>query len=168
MELRLFPRHTGVWEGVYTRIDAEGNCTGRWRSRLSIRMFDGDRYHQVNEYFWDDGHRECHDFGVTGFDRNGELVFENPRISGRSWETHDSICLVWTYKNRPGSKLFEMIDLIGDGTHRVRNWRWTLGDEFQGITMIEERRVMTMDEIDPGFWERLPQLRTTGPSRSDH
>jgi len=168
MELRLFPRHTGVWEGVYHRIDADGRLTGRWRSRLTIRMFDRDRYHQVNEYLWDDGHRECHDFGITSFDHNGELVFDNPRISGRSWESKESVCLVWTYKNRPGSKLFEMIDLIGDGTHRVRNWRWTQNDEFQGITMIEERRIHTMDEIDPDFWEQLPQRRTTGPSRSDH
>jgi hypothetical protein len=168
MELRLFPHHTGVWEGVYTRIDARGTRTDQWKSRLTIRMFDNDKYHQVNQYFWDDGHAECHDFGITSFDSTGTLIFENPRISGQSWETRDSVCLVWTYKNRPGSKLFEMIDLIGDGTHRVRNWRWTLGDEFQGITMIEERKVATMDQIDPQFWLDLPGLRTTGPSRSDH
>ena len=168
MKLTLFPLHTGVWEGVYTRIDAAGNRTDQWKSRLTIRMFGENKYHQANEYFWDDGHHECHDFGITHFDQNGVLIFENPRISGRSWETGNSICLVWTYKNRPQSKLFEMIDLIGDGTHRVRNWRWTEGDEFQGITMIEERRVSTMEEIEADFWEKLPTRRTMGPSRSDH
>jgi hypothetical protein len=160
--------HTGIWEGVYTRIDANGIRTDQWKSRLTIRMFDGNKYHQVNQYSWADGHTECHDFGVTSFDESGTLVFENPRISGYSWETRDSVCLIWTYKNRPGSRLFEMIDLIGDGTHRVRNWRWTQGDEFQGITMIEERKVATMDQIDPDFWAALPSMRSTGPSRSDH
>ena len=77
--------------------------------------------------------------------------------------------LVWEYKNRPGSKLYELIDLIGDGTHRIRVWKWAQGDEFQGLTMIEERRVATQEEIDPQFWESLPQIRTNGqPSRSDH
>jgi Domain of unknown function (DUF3598) len=156
MNLRLFPQHTGVWEGVYTRIDATGKMTNQWKSRLTIKMYDGNKYHQVNQYFWPDGYE------------TGTLIFENPRISGYSWETRDSVCLIWTYKNRPGSKLFEMIDLIGDGTHRVRNWRWTEGDEFQGITMIEERQVKKMEEIDPQFWTDLPNKRTMGPSRSDH
>jgi len=60
-----------------------------------------------------------------------------------------------------------MIDLIGDGTHRIRNWRWTENDEFQGITMIEERRVKKMEEIDPQFWIDLPNKRTKGSTRSD-
>jgi hypothetical protein len=38
---------------------------------------------------------------------------------------------------------------------------------FQGLTMIDERRVKTMDEIDPQFWIDLPGKRTLGPSRSD-
>ena len=168
MELRLFPKHTGIWEGTYIRIDAQGKMVDRWKSRLTIRLFDGNHYHQVNQYFWDDGHSECHDFGICRFNDEGVLVFDTPRIRGHAWETRDSVCLVWTYLNRPTSKLFEMIDLIGDGTHRIRNWRWSEGDEFQGITMIEERRVATQEEIDPKFWEELPKLRTTGPSRSDH
>lgn len=166
-ELRLFPKHTGVWEGMYRRIDAEGKLIGEWKSRLTIRMFDDNKYHQVNQYFWDDGHEEFHDFGVCEFNEKGHLIFENPRISGYSWETGDSVCLTWTYKNRPGSKLYEMIDLIGDDTHRIRNWRWAQGDEFQGITMIEERRVKTMEEIDPAFWIDTASRRTTGICRSD-
>ena len=167
MNLRLFPKHLGVWEGTYTRINPAGQITNHFRSCLSIRMFDENRYHQVNQYFWDDGHEEFHDFGICQFDGSGTLIFDNPRIYGESWETRDSICLVWTYRNRPGSKLFEMIDLIGDGNHRVRNWRWTENDEFQGLTMIDERRVATAGEIDPTFWENTAARRTLGPSRSD-
>ena len=167
MKLKLFPKHTGVWEGTYTRIDAEGNVTNKWKSRLTIKLYDGNKYHQVNQYFWDDGHEELHDFGVCEFNEEGVLIFDNPRILGESWETHDSVCLTWTYRNRPGSKLFEMIDLIGDGTHRVRNWRWTENDEFQGLTMIDERKVKTQEEIDPAFWVDLASRRTLTPSRSD-
>jgi len=166
--LRLFPQHTGIWEGSYIRINAQGEKTDEWKSRLTIKITEDGAYHQVNQYFWADGHQECHDFGICHFNEEGELLFDSPRINGYSWETKDSVCLIWTYLNRPGSKLYEMIDLIGDGTHRVRNWRWTENDTFQGITMIEERRVATQEEIDPQFWVDLPSLRTNGPSRSDH
>ncbi|MCX8019059.1 MAG: DUF3598 family protein [Chitinophagaceae bacterium] len=168
MELRLFPKHTGIWEGTYTRIDAAGNKIDQWKSRLTIRMFDGNKYHQVNQYFWPDGYEECHDFGVCTFNEKGELIFDNERIQGKAWETGDSVVLVWTYKNRPGSKLFEMIDLIGEGHHRIRTWKWSEGDIFQGNTMIEERRVAFENEIPETFWEELPYKRTKGPSRSDH
>jgi len=166
--LRIFPKHTGIWEGKYVRIDANGKVTNQWKSRLTIKLSEGGAYHQVNQYMWDDGHEELHDFGVSHFDETGTLIFDSPRILGYSWETRDSVCLVWEYKNRPGSKLFEMIDLIGDGTHRVRNWRWTEGDVFQGITMIEERKVARQEDIPESFWEELPARRFKGQSRSDN
>jgi len=169
MELKLFPKHVGVWEGTYTRINADGSVRDKWKSRLTIR-FEGERdYHQVNEYMWDDGHYECHDFGVCRFNDDGELIFDNPRILGKSWETQSSVVLTWTYRDRPGSKLFEIIDLIGpEDKHRIRCWKWAQDDEFQGLTMIDERQVKTEDEIDPQFWIDLPNVRTNGqPSRSD-
>lgn len=168
MNLKLFPKHTGIWEGVYTRIDANGNKYDQWKSKLTIKLYDHNKYHQVNEYFWPDGHYELHDFGVCEFNENGELIFDNPRILGKSWETHDSVCLTWSYRNKPGSNLFEMIDLIGDGTHRIRTWKWSLGDVFQGNTMIEERRTATQEQIDPTFWTDLASRRFVGNSRSDH
>ena len=168
MNLRLFPAHTGIWEGTYIRLNAAGIITNQWKSKLTIRMFDENKYHQVNEYFWSDGYSECHDFGICIFNDKDELIFDNPRMNGKAWQTNESVCLVWTYKNNPGSKLFEMIDLIGDGTHRIRNWRWTKYDEFEGITMIDERKTAGQDAIPQSFWDELPNNRTIGPSRADH
>ena len=167
-ELRLFPKHTGVWEGTYTRIGADGHLIDRWQSRLTIRMLPGRRYHQVNEYRWDDGFRECLDFGICEFNDRGELIFENPRLSGKAWETGRSVVLIWEYKHRPGMTLFEQIDLIGNDDHRIRVWKWSENDTFNGITMIEERKVAEEADIDPQFWETLPERRTNGQaSRSD-
>ncbi len=168
MQLRLFPKHTGIWEGTYRRIDANGQLYNQWKSRLTIRMLPENRYHQVNEYFWDDGHHELHDFGICQFDERGHLIFDNPRITGESWESGNSVILVWSYKNRPASRLFEQIDLIGNDDHRIRVWKWAEGDEFQGVTMIEERQVAKEEDIDPAFWENLAERRFTGDSRSDH
>jgi hypothetical protein len=167
MKLKLFPNHTGIWEGTYTRIFPDGTVKDKWRSRLSIKMFDGDKYHQVNEYIWADGHHELHDFGVCQFNKKGELVFDNPRILGKAWETGDSVVLTWSYKDRPGSNLYEIIDLIGDGNHRIRVWKWSFNDEFEGLTMIDERRVGMESDISQSFWDELPKKRFTGVSRSN-
>ncbi len=168
-ELILFPKHTGIWEGTYTRIAPDGHIIDKWKSKLTIRMLPDRKYHQVNEYFWEDGHRECHDFGVCQFNEQGELIFDNPRILGKAWETNNSVVLTWEYKNRPGSKLYEIIDLIGpEEKHRIRVWKWAENDDFQGLTMIDERQVATEEQIDPQFWIDLPERRTNGlPSRSD-
>ncbi len=169
MALQIFPKHTGVWEGTYTRIEPNGDIRDKWNSKLTIR-WDGDKeYHQVNEYTWDDGHYECHDFGICQFNEKDELIFDNPRIKGKAWETENSVVLTWTYIDRPGSKLFEIIDLIGpEDKHRIRCWKWAQGDEFLGLTMINEHQTKTQEEVDPKFWHDLPNLRTNGqPSRSD-
>lgn len=169
MKLRLFPKHTGVWEGTYTRIEPDGTIRDKWKSRLTIRFEGSNGYHQVNEYTWDDGHYECHDFGVCHFDKNGCLIFDNPRILGKAWETEDSVVLNWSYKDRPGSKLYEIIDLIGPlEKHRIRVWKWSTNDNFEGLTMIDEHQIKTEAEIDPQFWIDLPNVRTNGQvSRSD-
>jgi len=169
MELKIFPKHTGVWEGTYKRIEPDGSVRDQWKCRLTIRFEGPTAYHQVNEYMWEDGHYECHDFGVCHFNEQGELIFDNPRIVGKAWETNNSVVLTWSYKDKPGSKLYEIIDLIGpEDKHRIRVWKWSHNDEFQGITMIDERQTKTESEIDPQFWIDLPNVRTNGqPSRSD-
>lgn len=169
VELKLFPKHTGVWEGTYTRIGVDGQLIDRWKSRLTIKMMPNRQYHQVNQYFWEDGFEECLDFGVCSFNEKGELIFENPRLSGKAVEVGRSINLIWEYKHRPGMVLFEQIDLIGNDDHRIRVWKWSEGDTFNGITMIEERKVKSEEEIDPQFWIDLPKKRTNGQaSRSDN
>jgi hypothetical protein len=166
--LRLFPKHTGIWEGVYRRISSEGTLLGQWNSRLSIRMSADGSYRQVNEYFWADGHYECHDFGTCHFNQEGILVFDNPRIKGHSWETQNSVCLIWEYLDRPGSKLYEMIDLIGpEEKHRIRVWKWSYFDTFEGLTMIEERKTATQEEIPDDFWASAGEKRFKGVSRSN-
>lgn len=168
MSLRLFPKHLGVWEGTYTRIAPDGTLIDRFNSRLTIRM-EGERgYHQVNEYTWADGHYECHDFGVSQFDENWQLQFDNPRIKGHAWETQNSVNLIWSYKDRPGSMLYEMIDLIGEKEEvRIRTWKWSYHDQFEGLTMIHENKVSNDPNRNPQFWEELPSKRFTGESRSN-
>ena len=169
-ELTLFPKHLGIWEGTYSRINADGTLRDQWKSRLTCSM-DGRKYHQVNQYFWDDGFEECLDFGVCEFTDEGVLIFDNPRLYGEAYESGRSVILTWNYKDQPGSMLFEQIDLIGDKEDtRIRVWKWANDKtgEFNGVTMISERKVCDQSGIDPQFWIDLPNIKTNGKaSRSD-
>jgi Domain of unknown function (DUF3598) len=143
--LKLFPLHTGVWRGTYTRIAADGSIIHQHASELTLRL-NGSIWHQTNRYTFLDGREEFHDFGECPFNEEGVLIFDNPRILGKAWETEDSIVLEWQYKNEPGSQLYEIINLLGDG-HRMRVWQHARNGVFEGLTMIEERRVKTQAEI---------------------
>ena len=46
VELKLFPKHTGILDGTYTRTDADGNLIDKWRSTLTIRKLPDNQYHQ--------------------------------------------------------------------------------------------------------------------------
>jgi hypothetical protein len=141
----IFAQHTGIWEGTYTRIDAQGQVIDQHRSRLTLRI-EGNTWRQTNEYTWPDGRREFHDFGASPIDQDGVLYYDNPRIVGKAWETGDTICLEWQYKQQPGTQLYEIINLLGDG-HRMRTWQHSRNGHFEGLTMIEERRVAKQAEI---------------------
>ncbi|MCU0426332.1 MAG: DUF3598 family protein [Candidatus Kapabacteria bacterium] len=140
MALSIFPKHEGIWEGTYTRINPKGEVIDKHNSRLTLKLV-GNEWSQTNEYTWESGKREFHDFGTSYFDENDRLQFDNPRIKGEAWESgNDVINLYWTYKSEPGTMLFEIITLIEDG-HRMRTWQHSRNGQFEGLTMIEERRV---------------------------
>ncbi|MCU0391685.1 MAG: DUF3598 family protein [Thermoflexibacter sp.] len=139
MELKLFSQHTGIWEGTYTRLNEKGEVIDKHNSRLTLKL-EGDKWSQKNEYMWDNGKKEVHDFGISQFNKDGILVFDNQRIKGEAWEADQVIVLHWIYNDTPGSHLYEIITLLGDG-HRMRTWQHSLNGKFTGLTMIEERRV---------------------------
>lgn len=139
MELKLFPQHIGIWEGTYTRLNEKGQVIDQHKSRLTLKL-EGNAWHQKNEYTWENGKKETHDFGISYFGKDNILIFDNPRIKGEAWEADQVIVLHWSYKDTPGSQLYEIITLIGDG-HRMRTWQHSLSGQFTGLTMIEERRV---------------------------
>lgn len=144
-ELNLFHQHTGIWEGTYTKIAPDGTMIDRHNSRLTLRL-TGNAWSQTNEYTWADGRREFHDFGTNYFDDKGVMTYDNARIYGEAWEDKQNIILWWTYKEMPGSKLFEIITMIGEG-HRMRTWQHSRNGVFEGLTMIEERQVKKQSEL---------------------
>lgn len=161
MKLNLFPHHTGVWEGTYTRIAPNGEILWSHKSRLSLHL-EGNAWRQSNLYTFADGKVEFHNFGLSHFDNDGVMTFDNPRIYGKSWESEGSIILWWEYREEPGSKLYEIINLLEAG-HRMRVWQHSRNGVFEGLTMIEEWKRADQSEIDLSHYEeksyvRVPEL----------
>jgi hypothetical protein len=138
MALTLFPKHAGVWKGTYTRISPKGDIIDKHHSHLTLKL-NGKQWSQLNEYRWENGKHEIHDFGTSLFDDNDHLQFDNPRIKGEAWEADNVIILWWTYKNEPGTMLYEIITLTGENS-RMRTWQHSRDGVFEGLTMIEEYR----------------------------
>lgn len=135
----VFARHEGVWEGTYKLIDAKtGAILDEHKSRLTCKMSGSNGYWQQNEYTWDDGRTELKDF--PGEFASGALRFDNPRLSGESFEVGaDTIFLFWVYKDQPENKFSEIITLESD-THRCRTWQHFENGEFVKLTVIDERK----------------------------
>jgi len=157
MELKLFPHHTGVWEGNYKRIAADGSIMFEHSSRLTLKL-DGNKWYQTNYYTFENGREEFHNFGEAIFNEKGVMTFDNPRIYGEAWEGDRNVMLTWTYKDQPGSQLYEMITLIEEG-HRMRVWQFSQNGEFQGLMMIEERKVADQSKIPMSHYEQKSYVK---------
>jgi hypothetical protein len=159
MKLKIFPHHTGVWEGSYTRIASDGKVLWNHKSRLSLRL-DGNEWRQSNLYTFPDGKVEFHNFGLSRFTNDGIMTFDNSRIFGKSWETEDSIILWWEYKEEPGTKLYEIINLLDSG-HRMRVWQHTRNGIFEGLTMIEEWKKAEQNDIPLSHYDQKSFISKT-------
>jgi hypothetical protein len=157
MELKLFPTHSGIWEGTYKRIDAMGNTMFEHTSKLTM-ILNGKDWFQTNYYTFEDGREEFHNFGHAYFDDNGVMLFDNPRIYGHAWEDKENILLRWTYKDQPGSLLREMISLI-DEDHRMRVWQHTQDGKFLGLTMIEEWKKAGQETIPMSHYDQKSYIK---------
>ncbi len=159
MSLQLLPHHTGIWEGTYTRIDASGKVMFTHKSRLTLRL-DGKEWRQTNYYEFDSGRIEFHNFGMSPFNDNWVMQYDNPRIRGEAWEdvNNKNILLWWSYKQEPGTMLHEMITMLEPG-HRMRVWQHSCNGVFEGITMIEERQVARQEAVPMDHYDQPSYIK---------
>ncbi|MFE3450676.1 DUF3598 family protein [Nonomuraea sp. NPDC059194] len=141
-EMPLLARHEGRWEGTYRHLDSLGQVVDLHRSLVTCSIVDDLAYHQVNEYTWDDGRSERHEFPGTYLGA-GRCAFDTERIRGEFWEVDAStIYLNWVFKAEDEDlRLFELIVLSEDGTTRSRVWQWIRAGECVRRTLIDEKRV---------------------------
>jgi hypothetical protein len=159
MNFMLFPHMSGVWEGTYTRLAADGAVMFKHTSRLTLKL-EGASWWQTNYYEFANGKVEFHNFGVSRFNDNGVMQYDNSRIEGEAWEANGgkNILLWWSYKQEPGTMLYEMITPLS-ATHRTRVWQHTRNGIFEGLTMIEEWKKASQETIAPDHYEQKSYIK---------
>jgi hypothetical protein len=159
MDFKIFPFMSGIWEGTYSRYTANGELMFKHKSRLILRL-DGVEWRQINHYIFDDGREEYHNFGMSPFNAEGRMQYNNPRIVGEAWEDSNgkNILLWWSYKDQPGSMLHEMITPISH-THRTRVWQHLNNGVFEGVTVIEEWKKAEQDSIDLDLYNQKSWIK---------
>jgi len=161
VSLLLFPDMTGIWEGTYSRINEKDELLFRHKSKLTLHL-KGNEWRQSNLYMFENGREEFHNFGLSLFSEDGVMKYDNPRITGEAWEANGgkNILLWWTYKQIPGSMLYEMITPISP-THRMRVWQHSMNGKFEGITMIEEHKKADQSAISLSHYDHSSYIKET-------
>ncbi len=159
--LKLFSKNTGVWEGTYTRINTNGQVIFKHKSRLTLRL-DGNEWRQTNYYEFENGRVEFHNFGMSSFNEQSILKYNNERIIGEAWEANggNNILLWWTYKKEPGTMLYEMITPVS-ADYRTRVWQHTRNKVFEGLTMIEEWKTASQSSIPMSHYDQPSYVKET-------
>ena len=159
LSLALFPDMTGIWEGTYTRLSENAEVMFTHKSKLSLHL-SGNEWRQANFYAFDNGREEFHNFGMSPFNENGVMKYDNHRIIGEAWEANGgkNILLWWSYKQFPGSMLYEMITPISS-THRMRVRQHSMNGKFEGLTMIEEWKTADQSEIPMSLFDQASYIK---------
>ena len=151
LSLKLFPSMTGIWEGTYTRLSENAEVMFTHKSKLSLHL-SGNEWRQANLYAFDNGREEFHNFGMSPFNENGVMKYDNQANGGKN------ILLWWSYKQFPGSMLYEMITPISS-THRMRVWQHSINGKFEGLTMIEEWKTADQSEIPLSLYDQASYIK---------
>jgi hypothetical protein len=134
--------HEGVWEGVYTHINAAAEIEDRHATRVICEFpSEGEVvYRQHILFTWEDGRVRSDVF--EGVERDGALWYDTPTFRGRSWETDDGLILLnLQRKDEPGAHFFEIIAMGATGEHRARTWHWFRNGKLYRRTLCDEVRV---------------------------
>lgn len=155
--LPVLARHEGVWDGVFRRIDASGDKTEEFPTRVIVR-FKGDDswpnvYHQTNHYPLPDGREQV--IETHGRFDDGRLCFESARVRG--WCTDDptdpnqrSALMYMDYLGDPGLHVYEMMQISGCGKYRTRVAQFLKDGRTISRTLIDETRVGDWRELEAG------------------
>jgi hypothetical protein len=138
----VLARHEGDWQGTYILVDLEGNILDQHKSHLTCEFPENSPYpyYQTNRYTWADGKKEEHKF--PGMYQDKALWFDTERINGKAWEVDDAtVILYFSYKEMPGSYLYEMIQISPCNNYRARTWHWFKNNKLDRRTLIQEERM---------------------------
>jgi hypothetical protein len=144
-DFKVFPRHVGVWQGDWMRLDANGQETACFKGLLTKKIVD-NQWVQTNINEFADGRSVTQHFvGIVVGDNqikieSSEQPFCNYTMIGEEHGDHLIIFRIWD--NATGVLLaVETINLTDDNTCIRTTQGFTPEGKFRGVMIIQESRV---------------------------
>ncbi|MBW4539449.1 MAG: DUF3598 family protein [Myxacorys chilensis ATA2-1-KO14] len=113
---QVFPKHVGVWQGDWLRLDANGQEIARFTATVTKRIVD-NQWIQTNAYHYADGSTTTHHFVGTALEEGvvditgGDTSFSNFKAIA---EEHGENLIIFNVSNKESGALIgtEMINLV--------------------------------------------------------
>ena len=144
-EFAVFPKHTGVWQGDWIRMDHNAQETMRFTGLLTQQIID-NQWIQTNHHEFSDGQKVTQNFigRVTGA---GRVTIESPdppffNYSMTAQEMGDHL-LVFDVRDKATGNLLatETINLVQQNQRIRTTQSFSIAGEFKGVMLIIEHRV---------------------------
>jgi len=141
----VFPKHVGVWEGNWIRLDANGKELERFTGVLEKKIVD-NQWVQTNTYQFADGRSVTQNFvGLVADESIIKLESSDPPFCNYTLiaEEHgDSLIIFRVWDKATGVLLgLETINLSDDNTCVRTSQGFTAEGKFRGVMVITEHRV---------------------------
>lgn len=142
---QVFPKHVGVWEGDWIRLDANSQEIERFRGILTKKIID-NQWVQTNIYQFADGRSVTQEFmGIVAGDGMVKLESAEPPFCNYNLiaEEHgDNLIIFRIWDKATGVLLgLETINLYDENTCVRTSQGFTAEGKFRGVMVITERRV---------------------------
>ncbi|MEZ2239772.1 DUF3598 family protein [Microcoleus sp.] len=142
---KVFPKHTGVWEGDWTILDADCKETRRFTAVVTQKIVD-NQWRQTNVQTYADGQSEIQNFvghvvGVGQVKIEGlDSVFSN--YNTLATEVGDDLIIFQVWDKATGfMRAVETINLVSCD-RRIRTTQSLTEDgKLRGVMVIVERRI---------------------------
>jgi hypothetical protein len=149
----LMTRHRGIWEGLYTHLDANTHRIVEqqmFRIRAEYFTHHHPSYRQTSHYWWPDGREQ--ELMYEGSMHGDALQIDNGRIWGHCRAISvDTLYMEFGYTATPDLRIAEMLQLSDDGKHRARTWHWLRSGVLERITLVREQH----RSHDPADWPAI-------------
>lgn len=142
---KVFPKHTGVWEGNWTILDGECKEKMKFTAVLTQKIVD-NQWRQTNVQTYANGESETQNFvgHVVG---EGKIAIESPDLPFSNYKTlatevGDDLIIFQVWEKATGSlRAVETINLINSGERIRTTQSLTPEGKLRGIMVVVERRI---------------------------
>lgn len=143
---KVFPKHIGVWQGTWIRLDADAKEIERFTGVVSKKIVD-NQWVQTNTYQFADGRSVTQNFvGILAGKGSIKIESNEPPFSNYTAiaeEYGDDLVIFRIWDKATGVLLgIETINLSENNTCCIRtNQGYTAEGKFKGGMMIVERKI---------------------------